>query len=552
MVKQKSIAFLFVALLASIWAPAAMAEIEVSVDRNPVRVNEAFSLVFSLEQSPDREPDFSSLQQHFLILDDSTSKTFSFINGEYRRTVRYSLRLMPKQIGEFMIPAIRFDHERSKPFQVTVKASSSPESQDQLVFEVLSDKPEAYVQSQVILTLRLLSASPVSGYQFGDVTIENLDAVIEPLGEVREYETRIGDKPYQALEQKIALFPQQAGRLEVAPVLARVRLLSNSHFDPFRRGGEIQRLRSLPVSIDIEPVPPDVKAPYWLPARRLELRENWQGDLNALVAGEPVTRSLIMIVDGLTAAQLPELALAPIDGIKQYPDQPVLDNSRSNDGIQGKRVQKVALIPGAEGSYRVPEINISWWNLKKGQLEVATIPERELIVSAAATAPTAAPAATTEAASATPSPAVESNPFWLWLSLLLACGWGLSALYWRYRTRRSTPLEARPLEQPSIRQARAGLRRACNENNAVDARTALLPWGQALLAPREVNNLHQLRAAFGSEFAQQVEDLNLSLYARSRQNWQGAGLLQLCQQLERRYTHGEHEKNGLMPLNPSE
>ncbi len=554
MVNLKSPVLLCIALLLGcVWAAAAVAEIEVNIDRNPVRVNESFQLVFTLEQSPDNDPDFSSLQQHFQILGNNRSSSISIINGEYRRSVKYSLQLMPKQVGDFMIPAIRFDNERSKPFQVTVKPSSlALAPQDELVFEVLADKPEAYVQSQVILTLRLLSATNISAYQFGDIVIENLDTVVEPLGDARKYQTRIADRSYLVLEQKFALFPQQTGRLEVTPLMAEVRLPSRSNFDPFRSGGEIRRLRSQPVSIDVEPIPPDFKVSYWLPATRLELRENWQGDLNGLVAGEPITRSLSLVVDGLTAAQLPQLTLPPIDGIKQYPDQPGLENSRSSDGIRGKREQKVALIPGAAGSYRVPEINLSWWNLQKGQVEVATIPERELIVSAAEPAAVSAPEAQIESVPAVATPPVAtSNPFWLWLSLLLACGWGASALYWWFRSRQAVSLTTAAPEHPTLRQARAELRRACDAADPAAARQALLPWGQALLAPRVMLNLHQLCDRLGPEFAGQVEILNTSLYAKSRDAWQGAELLRLCQQIEQSHEQDPQRESGLMPLNPA-
>jgi len=551
MVNLKSIFIMAIYLmLVSLWAPAATAEIEVSIDRNPVQVNESFQLVFSLEQSPDREPDFSSLRQHFLILGNNRSSTISIVNGEYRRSIKYNLQLMPKQVGEFMIPAIRFDQERSKAFQITVKPSSlAAQPQDPLVFEVLADKTETYVQSQVLLSLRLLSATGISAYQFGDILIENIDTVVEPLGDAREYQTRIADKSYLVLEQKFALFPQQAGRLEVAPLSVEVRLQSRSNFDPFRRGGEVRRLNSQPVFIDVEPIPPEFKAAHWLPAQRLELRENWQGDLNALVAGEPITRSLTLIADGLTAAQLPQLTLTPIDGIKQYPDQPGLENSRSNNGIRGKREQKVALIPGAAGSYRVPEINLSWWNLQTGRLEIATIPERELIVSAAAAAAISAPEPVIEPAPAANAPAVESSRFWLWLSLLLACGWGLSALYWWYRARPAPPPPA-AFEPPALGAARSELRRACETADAAAARLALLRWGQALFAPRPLHNLHQLSTHAGPEFARQVEILNTSLYAKTRDSWQGAELLRLCQQLERGYAQDQPRETRLMPLNP--
>lgn len=553
MVNPKLIFIMAISLiLAGLWAPSATAEIEVSIDRNPVQVNESFQLVFSLEQSPDREPDFSSLRQHFLILGNNRSSTISIINGEYRRSVKYNLQLMPKQVGEFMMPAIRFDQERSKAFQITVKPSSlAAQPQDPLVLEVLADKTEAYVQSQVILSLRLLSATGISAYQFGDILIENIDTVVEPLGDAREYQTRIADKSYLVLEQRFALFPQQAGRLEVAPLSVEVRLPSRSNFDPFRRGGEVRRLNSQPVYIDVEPIPPEFKAPHWLPARRLELRENWQGDLNALVAGEPITRSLTLVADGLTAAQLPQLELTPIDGIKQYPDQPGLENSRSNNGIRGKREQKVALIPGATGRYRVPEINLSWWNLQTGQLEIATIPERELLVSATAAAAISAPEPVIEAVPAVSAPVAESSRFWLWLSLLLACGWGLSALYWWFGARpaaAAAPLAA--LEPPALGEARSQLRRACETADAGAARSALLRWGQALLAPRPVHNLHQLCNYAGPEFARQVEILNTSLYAKTRDSWQGAELLRLCQQLEQDYAQDQPRETRLMPLNP--
>ena len=103
---------------------AAVAEVEVNIDRNPVQVNESFQLVFSLDQSPDKAPDFSILQQYFLILDNNRSSSISIINGEYKRSIKWTLQLIAKQIGEFTIPAIKFGAESSKPFQVTVKPSA--------------------------------------------------------------------------------------------------------------------------------------------------------------------------------------------------------------------------------------------------------------------------------------------------------------------------------------------------------------------------------------------------------------------------------------------
>ena len=239
MVKLKLLVWLWLALwLAIVWAPRALAEVEVSIDRNPVQVNESFQLVFSLDQSPDTEPDFSSLQQHFLILNNSRSSSISIINGEYQRSVRYTLQLMPKQIGEYMIPAIRFDQERSKPFQVTVKPSSlASVPQDKLVLEMLADPSEAYVQSQVIVTLRLLSAVNISNYKFGDIVVENLDAVVEPLGDVRQYQTRIADRSYLVLEQRFALFRCRLIKIDRSHSRPPFRHLGGEFFDDIAHAG---------------------------------------------------------------------------------------------------------------------------------------------------------------------------------------------------------------------------------------------------------------------------------------------------------------------------
>ncbi|MDH3536842.1 MAG: hypothetical protein OER87_13945, partial [Gammaproteobacteria bacterium] len=363
-------------------------------------------------------------------------------------------------------------------------------------------------------------------------------------------------KSYLVLEKQFALFPQQSGRLEVTPVMAEVRLPSRSSYDPFQTGGEIRRLRSQPVFVDVEPIPADFTAPYWLPANRLELREKWQGDLDAPVAGEPVTRSVMLVADGLTAAQLPELALPAIDGIKQYPDQPSLENSRSNEGIRGRREQKVALIPGAAGRYYLPEISLPWWNLQTGKMEIATLPARELSVNPAAATESRiepvvpGPVATAPAEPAAAPAAVETSRFWLWLSLLLACGWGASAIYWWLRARREPWRQAQQHEHASLARVRRELRQACDDGDAPGARQALLAWGRALLAPRRVGNLQDLGAILGVDLEAQIGLLNQSIYARTHESWKGEALLQLCLQLEKTAHAREPEHAGLAPLNP--
>ena len=546
--------------LVLLWAavvPPLAAEVEVTIDRNPVQVNESFQLVFSLDHTPTRDPDFSTLQQHFLVLGNNRSNNISIINGEYQRSVKWTLRLMAKQIGEYVIPAIRFGDERSEPFQVTVQPSSlSTLPHDQQILELTVDRSEVYVQSQVILTMRLLSATDISAYQFGKIPAQDLNLVVEPLGDLRQYQTRIADRSYLVLEQQFALFPQQSGQLEIPPVPAEVRLSSRSTTDPFSRGGEVRRFESQSIPIDVKPIPAEFVGDYWLPADSVELLEQWPPDLSKLVAGEPVTRSITLVASGLTAAQLPEIDLPAINGIKQYPDQPVLQDNRSSKGVRAQRVQKVALIPMGPGLYRVPEISVKWWNRVSGEVETATLPARNLVVDPAVELNPIPmePALPADGLPAEIAHTPPTNRFWVWLSLLLGLGWAVSLVYWWIGLRRNAP----PVESMgetmdtgmSLSAAQRELREACERDDAAAARLALLAWGQAVMAPQSIANLGQLGSLLGDELGREIETLNQSLYAVERDAWQGRSLWALCQRLQQDAGSAAGAGEGLSALNP--
>ena len=547
MVSEKTlIGCIFAGLLFFGFAKPTLAEIKVSIDRNPVPVNESFQLVFSIDHRPDHDPDFSMLRQDFMILGNNRSGSIALIDGEYQRSTKWTLQLMPKQVGEFMIPAIRFDQQRSEPLQITVKPSTlSSVPQDELMLELLADVDEAYVQGQVLLTLRLLSANSISAYQFGEVKIDSLDVVIEPLGDEHQYQTRIADRRYLVRERRYALFPQQSGRLEIEPVMAE----AEARYDPLQTG-DLRRIRSRPLALEVKPIPADYRAAYWLPATRLELREDWSGDTSALIAGEPVTRSLTLLADGLTAAQLPRLELPAIDGVNQYPEQPGLENSHTRDGIRGRRAQKVALIPGTAGIHRVPELRVPWWNLETGKMEFASLPARELTVAPAAAV--ALPSAAVEAENLAPAPAATAgNRLWLWLSLLLGCGWAASGFYWWIHSRRAPPGATAPPENESLKAARRRLYASCAANDAAAARNALLVWGRALLAPREITNPYQLGQVFGDTLTREIEALDRSLYAKDHAAWHGGELLDLCRRLEREQADPRRQQADLLALIPA-
>lgn len=551
--------FLPILLLVS---PLLDAAILVSMDRNPVHVNESFQLFFDADESPDEDPDFSPLQQHFVILNTSQNSSISIINGDYQRSIKWTLQLMPKQVGEVLVPAIQFGADKTEPFQVSVKpaSQSGAGSGSGLIFELSADRESVAVQGQVIITMRMMSDTNITAYEFGELVVDNVDVVTETLGEVKRFQTRLGDKAYLVLEQKFALFPQISGNMRIKPVLGQVRLSapSRSVFDPFQTRGEVRSVYSPELKVEVTGIEPVFSGQHWLPSSNLRLSEVWQEDFDKLVAGEPITRTIMMVADGLTAAQLPALQQADISGLKQYPDQAVLNDQRSEAGIVGLRQQKIALIPTTGGTYTLPEISIPWWNINTAQQEMATIPARTIRVAAAvqgsqSVAELAPAPAGTVAQPSTQVEAVEQgNRFWIWFSLFLAIGWIVSVLAWWWNRRKSGLIEdGSTQKQMSLNRAAKALKQACKNNDASAVREALLYWASALDISTPIKNLNQLGNYFGEPLKTQIDSMNQSLYGTSGGDWQGDTLYEICQSIAADIEKTETGRRQSLPaLNP--
>ena len=84
---------ILIGVLGGFLSNQAFAAINVTIDRNLVRLNESFQLVFEADSSPDQDPDFSGLEQYFVVLNQSQSNNISIINGEYKRNIKWVLQV---------------------------------------------------------------------------------------------------------------------------------------------------------------------------------------------------------------------------------------------------------------------------------------------------------------------------------------------------------------------------------------------------------------------------------------------------------------------------
>jgi len=557
-------------------------DITVRSDRNPVALNETFHLVYEASGRLDGDPDFSVLEPLVDILGRSQGTNISIVNGRYSKKATWTLTVMPKRKGELLLPPVPFGKDRSDSLRLKVTAAPSAVNADQALFSRIEAEPEnPYVQQQVIVHQRLYSAKRINAYGFDDLEVEGGDAVIEPLGEDRQYRQSIGGQDYIVVDRAYAVFAQQPGRLRIKPALAEARSGRSGGFrldpfsdpfgDPFSSRGQTLRTRANGLTLEVRPVPADADVNPWLPATALELQASWPEDPPRLVQGEPVTLTLSLKAEGLTAAQLPEIRLPDIDGVKQYPDQALLNDVKNDSGITGYRVQKIALIPTRAGELRLPAIELAWWNLRENRREVARIPARTLQIAPAAAgtatanpappavaappqtaAPT--PAAAPENANAPETPAAPAAGYWPWVSLILACGWALTALLWWWSRRGQRTPPVQPAQNRIARAERelARLREACAARDDAACRRHLLAWGQALFG-EEFHLAGDALAYLPEALAEQTRRLDARLYGGAGEAVDHDRIAEQAKALTRAEAacarpRGEDE--GLAPLTP--
>ncbi|MGZ5056044.1 MAG: BatD family protein, partial [Methylobacter sp.] len=396
----KKLFFLLLLLLSFTPAIALAAQIGVSFDRNPVSVDESFQIIFTANESPDNDPDFSPLEQDFEILGQSQSSNSSWINGRSSKTIQWTINVMAKHPGSLAVPPIKFGNDVSQPASILVTqatANKAVNTDDDLFLEVDATPQTPYVQSQVLYSARLYRKVEIAQASLSEPELS--DAVIEKLGDDSNYNTLVDGVNYVVTERKYAIFPQKSGSLTIKPLILTAEVVANTrpNFNGFFNSQmtRTRKVLSKPVTLNVKPVPATFTGKHWISAEQLILKEEWSGDNQQMKVGEPLTRTLTLLAKGTTVGQLPELNSGKIsDQLKTYPDQPVLREQKKPEGLIAFREEKIAIIPSKAGFYKLPAIEIPWFNSQSQKMEVAKIPETQITVLEAAGAALPEPAIT--------------------------------------------------------------------------------------------------------------------------------------------------------------
>jgi BatD DUF11 like domain len=532
---------------------AGAVDISVSVDRNPVTMDESFKIYFTASDNPDGEPDFSALEQDFSVLNQSQSSNTSWVNGEYSKTIRWTVEAMAKKSGKLDIPGITFGSDTSKPLSIEVSDKAANNNgvnpNDDLFLQVKVSSDQPFVQSQVIYTVRVYRRVEITQASLGEP--ELTDAVVEKLSQDSEFNTVVNGVSYLVTERKYAIFPQKSGEMTIKPITLTADVVVDSNGGRGGFGGffgspitHTKRVLSEEIKLNVKPVPASFKGKAWLVADQLKLTQEWSGDNQQMKVGEPLTRTLTLKGEGTAIGQLPELNGVKTDAnLKAYPDQPVLNEQKLPSGIVSSRQEKIAIIPAKPGKHTLPAIEIPWFNTETQQMEMAKLPETTVTVlgevvenpPAVPVSPAkpqvANPTQTETVTAITPSPTnatVANNPtIWIWVSVFLGLGWLITLAYFLLRQTKIKPDENQSQhhtqQELRLKDISNQLKQACCQNDSQAAKNALLAWGNQQF---NANNLGTIAHHCDVPLRDEIMNLNAVLYGKNAEVWQGNALFQ--------------------------
>ena len=347
----------------------------------------------------------------------SSSMRSSNINGVRStvKTLTFTCILRPKREGTFTIPAatITAEGEQMTSKEVTVKvlppdqrgsqsqqsgaqgrgATTSQTGQignDDLFIVATVNKKKVYEQEAILLTYKIyttVNLTNVSG-KMPDLKGFHTQEVEMPKGN-REFELEhYNGRNYRTIVwSRYVLFPQQSGELEIPSITfegtVAQRVQNYDPFEAFFNGGSsyvnVQKeIRTPKLTIDVSPLPSGKPASYYggvgsfnisSTISTTELKENEAMTLKLVISG---TGNMKLI-------KTPEVKF-PAD-FEVY--DPKVDNkfTLKTGGLSGNKVIEYLAIPRHGGTYTIPPVEFSYFDVKSGAYKTLATPEYTLNVA---------------------------------------------------------------------------------------------------------------------------------------------------------------------------
>ena len=485
--------------------------LSITADRLDIFTNESVNLTIRYNgQARSGEPDFTALENEFEIISSNRQQQYIVQNGVAESFTDWNLTLIPLRAGTLLVPSLTYRGEVSDALEINVAKVNDPGnsfSKPAVFAETVVDKKTARVQEQILLTSRLFYSIPLTDFSLTPLTIP--DGILEEFQD-KQYTKRIDGREYGVIEKSYAIFAAASGQMNVSGQrFEAYEAPSRRQFGVFnQRGKKIVRITNDTI-LEILDRPEEFSGDNWLPTKKLELTEIWNGDIAKLKVGEPITRSITVTADGLTGAQIHPLTIKAPEGYRIYPDQPQIETRTRNNNVIGVRIESMAVVPSRAGRLEIPSIYVDWWNTESKTIERTVIESKVLEIEGSESRPD--PLAIDETgisslkenhtATSSAQPETRTTQWPLIFSVIANVTLLASIIAMGVIQRRNPGKEVGSSEKSNLTISNClnTISNTAKDKDYIRMRQAIIKWGQTLRGDTAPLTLRSLAAELGNE-----------------------------------------------------
>ena len=391
---MKIFRFFILALFVLFSTDVFAAEVGLSVDRNKVKEGDTVYLTITYTGDSSKSPDLTSLQKDFNIVSNSSSSSYSYINGVGSKLKKWTIGIVPNKKGIIRIAPVEIDGIISNSQQIEVEEITNvvdfgKENNSDKYFKIETkiDVEEPYIQQQLTLWVNIFDSIGVND---GSIIIadEDKDAwIIKPLMEKPAVTQHLTDgKYFNVISLSYALYPLKSGKLKLPQFVFDGYFVKNNGFKVPTFEEEFFNFNvtfndvfgtKVPVKaktkeeyINVKPVLSGKLKKDWIAVKDLKLKSELS-DFTKIRTGDAFSRKIEIIATGMPKVLFPELKFDDIDGLKQYPDKPEYVEEIIDNNVVTKAIFNTTYIPTKSGEINIPKVDISWLNTEKNDMQTS-------------------------------------------------------------------------------------------------------------------------------------------------------------------------------------
>lgn len=173
------------------------------------------------------------------------------------------------------------------------------------------------------------------------------------------------------------VYPQRAGSFVIPPLTLKVKVNAGPAVDV---EGELSAPAvrfpvSVPAALE--------QADQWVAAPAYRISQSFDRPLTDLQVGDAFEREVLFEATAVMAMMLPAFEETGQAGLAAYPEPPVLDNRSNRGETSARRSQRISYVVEAPGDYLLPAREYFWWDTRREELRLLSLPEQRFTVGGA-------------------------------------------------------------------------------------------------------------------------------------------------------------------------